>query len=76
MSWTSIRQALVMGIVAGILATIAYVLKVGDVFAIDVHALVNVFALAGFTAISAFLTNLGTTKKGNFLGAVNVKDVY
>lgn len=65
-----------MGIVAGVLATIAYVLKIGDVFAIDVHALVNVFSLAGLTAVSAFLTNLMTTKQGNFIGAVKVKDVY
>lgn len=65
-----------MGVVAGVLAAIAYVLKVGDVFAIDVHALVNVFALAGLTAVSAFITNLLTTKSGKFLGAVSVKDVY
>jgi hypothetical protein len=72
---TNIKQALVMGLVAGVLATIGYVLQVGDVFSIDVHALVNVFALALLTAVSAFLTNLGTTSRGNFLGAVNIKDI-
>jgi len=58
------------------LGAVGYVLKVGDVFAIDVHALVNVFALGGLTAVSAFLTNLMTTKEGNFLGAVNIKDIH
>lgn len=75
MNWTNIKSALVMGLVAGVIASIGYVLKVGDLFAIDVHALINVFALAGLTSISAFITNLLTTQRGNFLGAVGVKDI-
>ncbi len=76
MNAINLKQALVMGLVTGLLAVIAYVLKVGDVFALEVHALVNCFAIAGLTAVGSFLTNLMTTSSGKFLGAVSIKDVY
>lgn len=73
-NWTNIKAALVNGLVAGVIATIGYVLGVGDLFALDVHALVNVFALAGLTAISSFITSLLTSPEtGKFAGAVKIK---
>lgn len=75
MNWINIKSALVMGGIAGVIASIGYVLKVGDLFALDVHSLVNCFALAALTSVSSFITNLLTTQSGNFLGAVKLKDV-
>ncbi len=76
MNWTNVRQALVVGFVAGVLALIAFFLHAGTFFGVDFHAVVNAFGLAALSAISVFLTGLGTTKRGKFLGAVSVKDVY
>ena len=65
--------ALVVAFIIGIGATIGYILKIGDIFAIDVHSMTNVFALSVLGGIGQFISSLFTTSKGNFAGAIPVK---
>ena len=73
MDLKQVGSALAIAIVIGVGAAIAYVLKVGDIFAIDVHSLVNVFALAVLGGVGSLISSFLTTKKGNFAGAFPVK---
>lgn len=70
LSWANIKSALVYGLLSGLLAVLVYVVSVGDVFALDSHALINagVFGLAG--SIVSIVKNLLTTDSGKFLGAI------
>ncbi len=76
MNLTNLKQALVVGVVSGVLALIAFFTNAGTFFGLDPHKIIDVFGLAGIAAVGMFLTNLMTTKKGKFLGAVSVKDIY
>lgn len=55
-------------VISGILAGALYILQVGDVFAIDVHGLVNVVAIAVLVAVVSFIKSLGTLPDGTFAG--------
>lgn len=55
---------------AVLVALICYVLKIGDVFTLDWHVLVNTAVMAG---LGSLLKNLLTTDEGNFLGVWGVK---
>lgn len=67
MTWGEVFRAI---IIAVIVAVGSYVLGVGDVWSLDWHVLTNNAVLAG---VASVLTSLGTTKKGNFVGAVPVE---
>lgn len=76
MNWTNIKSALAMGLVSGVLAMIAFILLNGSIFTLDIKGLVDAGVLAGLTSISAFITtNFLTTQRGNFVGAVKIKDI-
>lgn len=72
-NWTNVKSALVSGVLTAVLAGAMYVIGVGNVFAINVHSLVNVVALGLLTSIVSLIKSLLTTDKGNFLGAVSIK---
>lgn len=57
-------------VLAVVVAVAGYVLKVGDVFALDYHALVNAAVMSG---VGSLLTSLLTTKEGKFAGVVPVE---
>ena len=70
----SVLNALTIGLVAGVLSLVLYFLKVGTVFGIDFHSMVNVFALAVFGAIVPFLQSLLVSPvTGKFAGTLKVK---
>lgn len=73
LTWTNIKSALVSALITAILAIAGYIIGVGDVFAIDVHALVNVGALSALTAVVSVIKSFLTTNGGNFVGAVSIK---
>lgn len=68
MNNTNIKSALVSFVISGTLAGALYVLQVGDVFAIDLHGLVNVVSIAVLVAVVSFLKSLGTSTDGTFAG--------
>lgn len=70
---TKIRSALITALLTAVLATAMYVLGIGDVFKIDVHALVNVGALSLLTAVVSIIKSSFTTDSGNFVGAVKIQ---
>lgn len=70
--WISIKSALVSGVITAILAVAGYIIGVGDIFKIDVHALVNVGALALLTTIVSLIKASLTTKTGT-VGGIQVK---
>lgn len=57
-------------IITVIVAIGTYILGVGDVWALNWHVLINNAVIAG---ISSIIVSLGTTKQGNFVGAIPVK---
>lgn len=68
MTFTSLKSALISFIISGLLAGALYVLQIGDIFAIDVHGLLNVVAIAVLVALVSFLKSLGTKSDGTFAG--------
>lgn len=68
MTWTNIKSALVSFIISGVLAGAAYVLQIGDIFAIEIHGLVNVVAIAILVALVSFLKSSATKPDGTFAG--------
>lgn len=73
LDWTKIKSALVSALITAILAAAGYVIGVGDIFKIDVHAFINVFSLSALTALVSLIKSFFTTTAGNFAGAVKVK---
>lgn len=68
LSWASVKTALVYGLVMGLGGMLMYAAKIGDLWALDWHVLVN----TGFTGfVGALVMDLFTTNKGNFVGLVN-----
>lgn len=72
-TFTNVKSALVTAFLTAILALAGYVLGVGDIFKIDVHAFINVGALSLLTAIVSIIKSFLTTPDGNFVGVVNIK---
>lgn len=72
-TWTNVKSALVSAFITAILAGAGYVVGVGDIFKIDVHALVNVVSLASLTALVSIIKSFLTTDSGKFVGAVAIK---
>lgn len=70
-----LKSALVSGVLTAILAGLGYVVGIGDVFKIDVHAIVNVVALSFGTTIISLIKSFLTTDEGKFAGAVKVAPV-
>jgi len=68
LSWGNVKSALVYGLVAGLVAVVAYMVSVGDVWALNVHSLVNGFV---FGVITSVVKNLATTNNNNFVGVVS-----
>lgn len=69
----NIKGALVSGVLMAVLATIAYVSQTGDIFAIDVKVLANIFVTALLTSVTSIVKNLLTNNAGEFGGIVRVK---
>lgn len=70
--WTSIKSALVSGVITGILGIAGYIIGVGDIFKLDVHTLLNVGALAALTTVVSLIKAGLTTDRGTIAG-VQVK---
>lgn len=70
---TNVKSALISALLTAVLSFAVYVLGVGDVFKLDVHAAVNVVALSALTALVSFIKSSFTTSAGNFAGLVNIK---
>lgn len=71
--WTKVKSALVSAAITAVLAIAGYIIGVGDVFNIDVHALVNVASLSALTAFVSLVKSFFTTDNNNFAGVVKVK---
>lgn len=70
---TNVKSALVSAFLTACLALAGYVIGVGDIFKIDVHAFANVGALSLLTAVVSIIKSFLTTPSGNFVGAVAIK---
>ena len=68
MTLTNLKSALVSGIITGVLGIAGYIIGVGDVFKLDVHSLVNVFALSALTTIVSLIKSVMTTSDGTVAG--------
>lgn len=67
MSWGDFLRAILIAVVVAIGS---YILGIGDVWSLDWHVLTNNAVIAG---VASILISLGTTKQGNFAGAVPVE---
>lgn len=68
LSWVNIKSAFVTFIYFAILAMGGYVVGIGDIFKIDLHALVNVGVMAGLAGMVSLLKALTTSSTGKALG--------
>lgn len=73
MDMTMLKSALTSGVLTAILAGAVFILGKGSVFGLDMHALINVVAMALLTTIVSLIKQMGTTEAGNFMGVVSVK---
>lgn len=69
-TFTNVKSALVSGVIAALLAVGLLVVTNGDIFNLDWRVIANT---AVITLIASVIKVLGTTRKGNFAGAVRVK---
>lgn len=67
------KSAFVSFVLTVVLAGAVYVVGIGDIFAIELHAFINVIAMAGLVFIISLIKSWATTKQGDFLGAVKIK---
>jgi len=70
--WLNIKSALVSGLITGALGMAGYVIGVGDVFQLDTHSLINVFALSALTTIVS-LVKATMTKDDGTIAGVQIK---
>lgn len=68
MTFVQVKSAVVSGVIAGVLGVAMYVVGVGDLFKLDVHSIVNVFALAVLTTVVSLLKAVVTTSTGTVAG--------
>lgn len=66
MNYKPLLSALVSGV---IVAVLGYVVSVTDIWAINLHSVINI---AVMTAATSLLKYFGTTSQGNFAGVVPV----
>jgi hypothetical protein len=71
-SWINIKSALVYGVLSAILMMALYAISIGDVFALDMKALVNAGVFGFITVLTSLIKNLLTTDEGKFIGVVKV----
>ncbi len=65
-----IGDALAIGVIAGVVAVIAYIVQVGDVFKLNFQDLVNAFVFGSFGIVVGVLKNILTTSSGKFAGVI------
>ncbi len=73
LSWINVKSALVFGVIVGIGAIIVYTFKVGDIFKLDWHTLVNSFYFGFAGVFLSLVKSLITTNSGS-VGGVQVVD--
>ena len=55
---SNIQSALVYVVLTAVLGLLMYVIGVGDVYAVDFHSIVNIFAISVMTGIVSLIKNL------------------
>lgn len=71
LSWVNVKSALVYGVVMGVVAVVFYMVKIGTVFALDWHVMLDAFVYGVLTSV---VKNILTTNEGNFLGSISTVD--
>lgn len=73
-SWADFKSALIYGALWGGLTVAIKITEIGSIFDLNWKELIDIFAMTGLAIAITLVKNLLTTKDGNFLGAVRVKD--
>lgn len=69
----SLKGALVSTLLMAILGVLGYVVGLGDVYKIDLHALVNVGVMSLSTGIISLIKNFLSDNKGVFAGMIKTQ---
>lgn len=72
LSMANVKSALVSGILMATLGVSGYIIGLSDIFAVNVHALVNIAVISFLTSVVSAIKSLLTTNNGNFVGVVDV----
>ncbi len=64
----AIKSALISGLITGIIGVAGYIMGVGDLWKLDVHALLNVFAMSALTSIVSLVKAAMTKEDGTVAG--------
>jgi hypothetical protein len=68
--WEGVKNALILTALTAVGAGGAYILGLGDVFAIDGHKLVNIVVLAAIAGVMSLIQHALTTNDDKFVGVV------
>lgn len=66
-------SALVSFVVVALIEALSYVIKVGDLWKIDLHTLINAGILPAFIFAVSILKSFLTTSSGKFIGLIPIK---
>lgn len=66
--WEGVKNALILTVLTAMGAGGAYIVGLGDVFAIDSHKLINIVSLAALAGIMSLIQHALTTNDDKFLG--------
>jgi len=69
----SFKSALVSAILLAVLAILAYIIGLGDLWKIDLRTLVNIGGIALATGIVSLIKNFLTSNNGSFLGITKIE---
>ncbi len=72
LSWINVKSALVYGLLSALVAVGIYAISIGDVFALNVHAIVNAFVFGFLGVFVSLIKNLLTDASGKFLGVTTI----
>jgi hypothetical protein len=70
---TSIKSALVSGVLMAVLVVCGYIIEIGDIFNISLKAVANIGVMSLLTSAVSLIKSLLTTSAGNFAGLTKIK---
>lgn len=68
LDWASVKRAAISMLLMAIVAGAVYVIGLGDVFAVNIHSLVNIVSISLLTGFVSLVNSLFTTNDNKFLG--------
>jgi hypothetical protein len=73
LNWESFKSAAVSVVLMAILSIMTYIIGLGDIFAVDWKALINIGIISLATGIVSLIKNFFTSTSGKFAGTFKIE---